>query len=374
MYRKIKTFNGLSNYLNVSSCNTIVLFKVNMYIKSLNSINFKLNWELDNYYSVQLFKDNYVIIVDKKYDSEFVDSVSGEIDVKLKIKFGSKIFFDFFENFGIYIEKKSGGEIFGLYDFEDNRVLWELPYIRINIRIFQKNLIGSWHEGILNILNAQTGQTLWQYSISEIGKFQDNEGIWQEGKVERIVGVLDEVLVVVVKGVAGIGTHQLIGLDTNTGNLLWQLANYEYQGKTYEAISATAYFLMPTPDNQHVIGFSYGFYIKIDPKTGKIIRFKKLYEDTYIQWKDYEIKSRDIDSGSVVDNLIFFRTSTSKHSGFPNTIGAFNFHTEEIEWLHVFEEFSTNGRFLPNSQPKAEGNRVYALDSGNTLHIFEREY
>ena len=80
-----------------------------------------------------------------------------------------------------------------------------------------------------------------------------------------------------------------------------------------------------------------------------------------------------IDSFSLADDWLYFRTSVSSMGGFPTAIGAFNYKTETIEWLHVFEEFAKEGKFIPINQPKAEGNRVYALDSGNTLHIFERE-
>ena len=211
-------------------------------------------------------------------------------------------------------------------------------------------------------------KTLWQYSVAELGKrkwVNGSETIKEEGQVSKIIGIMGEVLVVVITGGGDRdrARTQLIGLHTQTGELCWLLDGFEHEGITYPHLPTTA-TLMPDAQNEFLVGFQNRYFIEIDPQVGKVTRCRKI--DNQCQVHNL---ATIMDSFSLQGDHLYFRTSVSSMGGFPTAIGAFNYKTEEIEWLHVFEE----GKFIPINQPKVEGNRVYALDSANTLHIFERE-
>lgn len=45
----------------------------------------------------------------------------------------------------------------------------------------------------------------------------------------------------------------------------------------------------------------------------------------------------------------------------------------KIDLHHTLTDMVTEGAALQNDQPKVSGNKIYALDTKNSLHIFERE-
>ena len=220
-------------------------------------------------------------------------------------------------------------------------------------------------------LSVQNGSLLWQFSVSELGKrkwVNGSETIEEEGQVNKIIGIMGEVLVVVITGGGDRdrARTQLIGLHTQTGELLWLLDGFEHAGITHPYLPTTA-TLMPNAQNEYLVGFQNRYFIEIDPQVGKVTRCRKIDDQCQIH-----NLATIMDSFSLQGDHLYFRTSVSSMGGFPTAIGAFNYKTETIEWLHVFEEFAKEGKFIPINQPKAEGNRVYVLDSGNTLHIFGR--
>lgn len=224
----------------------------------------------------------------------------------------------------------------------------------------------------IKCLDLSNDNHLWQFSVSELGKrkwVNGSETIEEEGQVSKMIGIMGEVLLVVITGGGDRdrARTQTIGLHTQTGELLWLLDGFEHEGITYTHLPTTA-TLMPDAQNEFLVGFQNRYFIEIDPQLGKVTRCRKIDDQSQIH-----NLATIMDSFSLQGDHLYFRSSVSSMSGFPTAVGAFNYKTETIEWLHVFEEFAKEGKFIPINQPKAEGNRVYALDSGNTLHIFERE-
>jgi outer membrane protein assembly factor BamB len=292
--------------------------------------------------------------------------------VEIKLPLLSNLFDENTTLFGYDYNSSDKSRKYKIYDLNSNNEVFALKNrYSIGQGIRKKNIVFYRnHSSFIFSLDIYLEKNLWQYSVSEIGKFTWSDCVKthrEEGKVERIIGVFGEVLVCVITGGGERvrGNTQLIGLDTNTGKLLWQIE--QYMGTPNRQLPATA-TLMPDAQNKNLVGFQSGDFIEIDPQTGTVLR----YSHINLVYEQYTLLSL-MDSFSLLGDYLYFRTSVSSMGGFPTAIGAFNYKTGTIEWLHVFEEFAKEGKFIPINQPKAEGNRVYALDSGNTLHIFEKE-
>lgn len=271
------------------------------------------------------------------------------------------------------ITKMSVSRSLSIYNFENlsEKVLPERFIIGQNV-FTEKEILYQSESSTIKYFDLTINKHLWQFSVSELGKrkwVNGSETIEEEGQVSKIIGIMGEVLVVVITGGGDRdrARTQLIGLHTQTGELLWLLDDFEHEGITYPHLPTTE-TLMPDAQNEYLVGFQNRYFIEIDPQVGKVTRCRKIDDQCQIH-----NLATIMDSFSLQGDHLYFRTSVSSMGGFPTAIGAFNYKTEIIEWLHVFEEFAKEGKFIPINQPKAEGNRVYTLDSGGTLHIFERE-
>lgn len=96
--------------------------------------------------------------------------------------------------------------------------------------------------------DIHTGDTLWHFSVSELGRWIDM-GEEREGK---IIGPIVECNGVLIMGVSG---NRIIGLEKNTGKLLWN-NQYPPSGSGYLVYKESAYSL-----HQH--------FCKLNPKTGE---------------------------------------------------------------------------------------------------------
>ncbi len=338
-----------------------------------------LDKRLKNSWSYK-FSNNAVVRVynDKIYIADNYDEENILLDLegkKIENLSESAISIDFHSsNLENRVKIFYGDSSLALYDLTTQKVIWTTSF-KVNVDgILNPEMIFCVLKGgnkTIISLDINTGSLLWQFSVSELGKYTWSDGVKthrEEGKVERIIGVFGEVLVCVITGGGERvrGNTQLIGLDTSTGNLLWQIE--QFIGTPNRQLPATA-TLMPDAQNKNLVGFQSGDFIEIDPQVGKVLRYSQIN----LVYEQHTLTGL-MDSFSLQGDHLYFRSSVSSMGGFPTAIGAFNYKTETIEWLYVFEEFAKEGKFIPINQPKAEGNRVYALDSGNTLHIFEREY
>ena len=171
------------------------------------------------------------------------------------------------------------------------------------------------------------------------------------------MGVFGDVLVAQISGGESANEYQLLGLNVQTGKQEWLISG----------ISGVCVNLQANAAQTHLLAIRDSEFIEIDLRTAQISRNKDLESIL-----GYEGKTITVKCMTLRDQHIFFTGSFNGlvfHSG---VIGAFNIETEQIDWLHDME-FDRNTNFNMSSTPQLEGNRLYALDSGGTLHIFERE-
>ena len=221
------------------------------------------------------------------------------------------------------------------------------------------------NQGILTNLEINTETTLWQYSVADLGA----------EKVSKILGVFGQTLVVVCGYSKEIERpngqkntypyEKIIGLNKDTGQLLYEVDGYELDGE-YKLFGPSSCSLFVYNDGETILHALIGFYLTFDTQTGET---KTLNID--VQAHDRGISA--VKSASIDGESIGFSAYDFKVGGFDSVVGVFNTKTLKIEDHYTYEEANNEGAFFGPGQPKIHGNKIYALDTKNTLHILERE-
>jgi hypothetical protein len=252
----------------------------------------------------------------------------------------------------------------GLYDIENNKLVWYNKYdigvvCEQNIKyVFGKLRI---YPSELICLDKQNGDIVWQTDISEIGSYT-KKGKDYTGEIKKILGVYENTLIVVLAG------GKLLGLNVDMGAVEWILDEGVLpDGRKFTTIPQ-AEFLQFNQDNTRLLAFHYLHLVEIDLTTHTFIRFKNIEQSVFEQIGE-KIK---IIASTLKDNYFFFTAERQGYGFGSGLVGAFHIETETVDWWQDMN--FANGTFFPAGEaPKVDDNRLYVLDSEGTLHIFERE-
>jgi hypothetical protein len=195
-------------------------------------------------------------------------------------------------------------------------------------------------------LHLPTETTLWQFSVADLGA----------SKVSKIMGVFGQVLLVVAETVWP--EHIFVGLDVATGAVLCQVKCNHY--------------LMPT--NAHYYAPNNSLLCLVDDNLWeyslteqRIIRDKH-FPEAFTKG-EVRIKAR---LGSLVGDLFYFAGEDMNKPITSAFVGVFDIVKEKL--IDIID-LKSNGKFSlgGNSRPKVANNKIYTLDTANTLHILELE-
>ncbi len=195
------------------------------------------------------------------------------------------------------------------------------------------------------------GQELWQHDLSHLGHRSERDV--RADEFDKFLGVAHKQ--VFVLSLAG----KLVVLNIVTGELV----------KTLTDIPLVDAFIHP--HDQHLYCLSGVYFVKINTQTLQIETNKQITEDNF----DPNINTilYGIRCSSYQGQYISFTSFTRHRSGLPKWIGLFDYEKEEIVWhyeLLPHEGFTT----IPAGEtPQLVGDKIYVLDSDNTLHILEKE-
>ena len=234
-------------------------------------------------------------------------------------------------------------------------------YIFDDLLFFEK-------ENKIQTINFLSGQFLWEFSLSSLGKWKNpytDEEI--DFQVRRFIGIYNGIFWVFLNA------EGFIGLDIETGELKYRIPEY------HQAIGKTS-----TSSYDHSKGFFRSDYL-LNSEKGKIlglavdvfIEIDLTQEPPFVtqyglqeEFEKYNIKkANDTAEDFVVqDNLLYFYLAEQLR------FGLLDINTKEI--IYVSEPIAVVERedcFTQLKDLKVSENKVYILDSNNTLHIFERE-
>ncbi|MBK9509684.1 MAG: hypothetical protein IPO04_09555 [Cytophagaceae bacterium] len=217
----------------------------------------------------------------------------------------------------------------------------------------------------ITFYNHLTETTLWQYAITGLGA----------EKVSKILGVFGQTLVVVCGysrfveipngNKVNAKLEKIIGLYVNTGHLLFETDQYEINGETHflgSGLNTNWVF----NDGETFVHAILDDYLSFDTQTGKItaLNIREMAQEKGIN---------GLQSSSIEGNKIGFRAFDDQLGGFQSVIGIFNTQSLKIEDHYTYADARKEGAYFKPGQPIVSGNKIYALDSKNTLHIYERE-
>jgi len=227
-----------------------------------------------------------------------------------------------------------------LFPFKE---LYELPYRYYGSGYrFKNQYIQIQNERkLLKSLSLLTGEYEWETPLN------------RNGEIFKILGVRENELIVCWK--RGMDYYGLLGIDIQTGKIVWNMDDNSLLN------GLNLYFT----ENQKSIFSTKGddkssYFIEIDLENKEVQRYGEI--------PDLCKAKLVIHSSQYKDGLIYFTAST-RHVFFPDVIGVFDYKTLKVLWQHRF----TFDRLTHLKNLEVSDDKLYVLDSGDTLHIFERE-
>lgn len=145
--------------------------------------------------------------------------------------------------------------------------------------------------------------------------------------------------------VARLGNYKLLGIDVETGAIIWEDEKPWYH--KWGAANGKLYLLYHTmPDYQR--------YIIQDMRSGQV-------EGDFDVSGEAPQKEVYLSSVCIHENYFLFTNQ------FDPKIFILDLHTGKLLKMQKIE----NARGVPSDGPTVQGNRIYQLDIDNVLHVFE---
>ena len=225
-------------------------------------------------------------------------------------------------------------------------------------------------ENKIQTINFLSGQFLWEFPLSSLGKGKDyNTDEEFDYEVEQFVGIYNNILWVYIERGGFIGLdiqtgelkHRILGIPK--GNLLGKVDSYVDSEEFY--IFYRAKFILDDKKGI-IIGLIADRFFEID------LNKEKITPMLYGMWDKMEkmnLKKYGVNGNtSLQGDLLYFYNDKELQ------FGVLDINTKEI--IYVSEPIAVVERddcFTQLKDLKVSENKVYILDSNHTLHIFERE-
>ncbi len=206
----------------------------------------------------------------------------------------------------------------------------------------------------------------WEYELSDFGTFINHWRDEEQYEIKRIIGFWQNQLLVACSN------SLIIVLDAHTGELLhtWQEKKGTFSKINIgfaDKIPHAEHFVLD-PNANKLIACSIFSYFEIDLITKEITVIE--LEEELRQYKIADVSGGHGET-PLTDTHLIARVSLESR---PNDdrmydgLIALNRNTHKVDWFYPFEEVA-----ISVQKPKLVGNKLYQMDMGGTLHIFERE-
>nr|WP_294926186.1 hypothetical protein [uncultured Flavobacterium sp.] len=199
---------------------------------------------------------------------------------------------------------------------------------------------------ILKAISYPTCKNTWKILLQEYGE------------IRKILGVKEEkIWVSIYRGGINKDKNILLALDIVSGEVVYQSpSEYDLSDWFIELLSEknsilSIYGKMSTHQADSP-------FVEINATTGAVIRNHRI-ESLYLE-------NLKIGFWKVLDNKIYFTANKDTLHG--RHIGILDYNTLEILWQTEISDL--RGTF---KDFQVSDNKIYALDTGNQLHIFEKE-
>lgn len=249
----------------------------------------------------------------------------------------------------------------GVFNLETNELIWCKEGLRGLKLMGTFAYVSNIYENdncLLCRIDFQTGDVIWRVNVAELGKYLELGTKEQKlGYIHKILGVHEEIVWV------SITNDTLLGLSVDTGEVLHsirQTLSFDFEFLGEPRIPNSAAVILNKVQNV-LQGFSRGFYWETNLTT---------LQTQVWNLRDY-FKSIPLDDFSSrieafgANHIVF--TCGLEY----DAIGLFNTQTRQVDW---WQHLGENGprRGVNVMTLKVVGDRIYTIDTTNTLRVFER--
>ena len=206
----------------------------------------------------------------------------------------------------------------------------------------------------------------WRLDLKDLGNFENYDKEEKPLRFNHLLGAWQGNLIVVAS------EHVLLSISAQTGevNHIWHkiLQENKAEHNPFDTILYAGYFVLDEKVGELIALGNIFFYV-IDLNIGVIRKYD--IKEEFEKYGIIAIKggSNSDHKNPYTDTYIFTSAMMRNFPGGPewsyDCVLAFNRKTHKIDWVHNFKEYNLKG------PPKIEKNKLYQLDSNNTLHIFE---
>lgn len=269
-------------------------------------------------------------------------------------------------NYLLGLKGKLMNREYGIYDLEKNSIFFSTNQNLIGFT--EANNIFIKNKTEIKCFSIELRIILWLFSLSGLAKqyssFTQN---FVQGEVWRFVGVIDNILWVDINYVGKGGA--LLGLDVVTGLPVHFLNELVFQNEILsylvEGLPLNA-FTQYDKDKNILFGTDTYFYWEIDLSSPTHIKMWSFEEEL----KKYQASfARDTTTYTTTKSHIFSITGRFGET-FSSQVFAFNRETHKIDWQYKFNYLDA---YVRPTKVEVSENNLFVLDSGGTLHIFEKE-
>ncbi|OWP74055.1 hypothetical protein [Flavobacterium oreochromis] len=320
--------------------------------------NFIQNNKLNNLYDSEISLNNFHYI--NLYNFNRYIIATDDLNKGVIIE-GKNIIFDFNEKFRLssfnypYLNyyKKTNPRVYGIFDFEKSKQLIEIEQF-LGRDIFNKFIISNSTVNSMIFQNREitNKKILWNLDSSILGNyFKLGDG---EVPVEifKFLGILENHLIAVCTD------SSLLKIDIETGKIIKRFHIELFKNSSNEHVAQYNYIKLI---NNRLIYFKNGCFVEYDLIEEKIII-------------EFDI-SENLKNENLIDNAPDFVLENNLLYYFISGFGSFSrpslvildINLQKITWSFIYENDNVTFREF-----KKNDRNLFALDSENVLHIFEK--
>lgn len=248
--------------------------------------------------------------------------------------------------------------------FERKSDFYYLNFETKKENLFLKNLYGGFQllytdvkaifkkKSVLQLYDLQSGECYWEIDLSGRNYIVRDKD--QEATIIKLIGIEAGMLIVFMSN------KELISIDIETGKILWETKDFIKNNlPAYNDYRmARSIFYYGILENGKLYQLDGNIYYTLDLKT----------QEVEILWEDKsETDYLTCQYASYTEDYVYF-TGSRENRFSPYLLGAFNRKTLRLDWIHQPE-----GIVNPlTNVPHYVNGKLYILDSGGILHVYER--
>lgn len=219
----------------------------------------------------------------------------------------------------------------------------------------------NWDKGNLESYELDYGIKLFEFPLSQLSKYNDDEGKEKQAELISIIGVYKKVLWVLVTN------RKIIGIDVEKGILVHEIDLCRELGlapNTMENFNFSLKDVHLDEEKGLIKSLSYRYYWEMNLETLQIKIKKDFGEKTDNTWRINRSKYYSGDK-----NLYFI--GTNKGEVVNRAVGVFD--TEKLEVVWYDTPLEEKKYLFFTDVPQASTKSLGVLDSENNLRIYERD-